>query len=231
MKRSKKYKQVEKKVDNNKLYSVEEAVKKAKEVSYTKFIGSLNIVVNINVPAKFKKDSIRGSVVLPHQTGETKKVVVVTSAQYEKSAQDAGADEVGADDLIKKIEEGYTDFDVLIATPEMMIKLAKLGKTLGPKGLMPNPKNNTVTTDVEKAVKSYKAGKLDFRMSEQGEIKSKVGKLDQDDEHLKENVNAFLNVALFETKKYGPHRIKSIFLSPTMGPSIQIDTSLVLKEI
>jgi large subunit ribosomal protein L1 len=231
MKKSKKFQKVQGKIDKLKIYSIEESIKLLKEVSYTKFVGSLDININLNIPTKFKKESIRGSVVLPHQTGQVKKVAVIASPQYQKEATDSGADEVGAEDLIKKIEEGYLGFDVLISTPDMMIKLAKLGKTLGPKGLMPNPKTNTVTTDVGKIVKSYKAGKLDYRMTERGEIKAKVGKLNQDDSQLQENTLEFLKSALNETRKFGPNRVKSVFLSPTMGPSSQIDVSQILKEI
>lgn len=228
MKRSKKYKAVVGKVDPERYYTAAEAVKLAKEVSYTNFVGSLNMIVLLNVPSKWKNDSVRGSITLPNQTGKSKTVVVVAESKDHKAA--AEADEVGGEELIKKIEGGYTDFDVLIATPEMMPKLARLGKVLGPKGLMPNPRNNTVTKDIEKVIKSYKSGKMDYKVDDQNSVKASVAKLDMTEEQLLENFTAFFEAVSNETRKYGPNRIKSVIVSPTMGPGIKLDTSSLLKE-
>lgn len=231
MKRSKSYKEATKDFDSSKFYSVEDAIVKAKELSYSKFVGSLDVIINLNVPAKHKNTSIRGSITLPYQKAESvTKVIVIAEGNDIKTAEDAGADEAGGDELLKKIEGGYTDFDVLIATPSIMPKLAKLGRVLGPKGLMPNPKNETVTVDIERVVSSYKAGKMDYKINEQGAVKAKIGKLDQSNEELMENFMVFFQAITNETKILGPNRLKSIYLGPTMGPSIKIDKTDLLKE-
>ncbi len=216
-----------------KIYSIEEAVKLAKATSYSKFDGSLDIAINLNIPAKHKNTTIRGSVVLPNQASQTSKVVAVITTEGSKEQKDAeanGADIVGADELINQIQEGKISFDVLIATPEMMPRLAKLGKDLGPKGLMPNPKNGTVTTDISKAVKSYKAGKMDSKVDEQMSVKTKVGKLSQSEVDLMDNVKALLEEVADETKQFGPNRFRNIILCATMGPAIKVDITQLLKK-
>jgi large subunit ribosomal protein L1 len=231
MKRSKKYKDASTKLLDGLAYSIDEALKLAKETSYTKFVGSMDVAFNFNVPEKLKKEPFRGSITLPHQITSTVKVAVIANGQEEADAKAAGADEVGGDELIKKIEGGYLDFDILIATPPMMVKMAKLGKILGPKGLMPNPRNETVTTEVARVITNYKKGKMDFKLDAQGGIKAKFAKADMSEDQMKENFLAFTKIAYNETKKLGPNRLKSIYLSATMGPSIKIDKNDFLKQI
>ncbi len=231
MKRSRKYKEAEKKIQKGNLYSIDEAIKLVKETSYTKFVGSVELIINFNVLEKYKNESIRGSLTLPHSTGEMKKVVVIAKGQDETTAKNAGADEVGSDELIKKIEGGYTDFDTLIATPEMMVSLSKLGKILGPKGLMPNPKNETVTTDLERVIKGYKAGKMEYRLDAQGSMKAAIGKINQTDQEIKENFEIFFKTAYSETKKLGVNRLASVLICATMGPSVKLDKNELLKEV
>lgn len=231
MKRSKKYNEASKKVLVGMSYSIDEALKAAKEVSYTKFVGGIDVAINFNVAEKYKKEPFRGSITLPHQITDSVKVAVIAMGQDEADAKAAGADEVGGEELIKKIEGGYLDFDILIATPPMMVKMAKLGKILGPKGLMPNPRNETVTADVARVISNYKKGKMDFKLDAQGGIKAKIGKTNMEVEQIKENFMAFVKIAFAETRKLGPNRVKSIFVSPTMGPSIKIDKNDFLKQV
>jgi large subunit ribosomal protein L1 len=231
MKRSKKYNEVSKKVLEGMTYSVDEALKLAKETSYSKFTGGIDVSINFNVPDKFKKDPFRGSITLPHQITSAVRVAVIAMGQDEADAKAAGADEVGGDELIKKIEGGYLDFDILISTPPMMAKMAKLGKVLGPKGLMPNPRNETVTTEVARVITNYKKGKMDFKLDAQGGIKAKFGKVDMDEVALKENFLSFVKSAYSETKKLGPNRIRSVYVCATMGPSIKIDKNDFLKVV
>lgn len=229
MKRSKKYIESTKKVSKLPFNTIEEALEAVKSASYSKFTGSVEIILNYNIPTKFKNDVVRGSLVFPNQFGESKRVAVLANAEDQKKAK--GADIVGEEDLIKNIEAGKVDFDILITTPEMMPKMAKLGKILGPRGLMPNPKNETVTKDIERVVQSYKSGKVDYRINDQGAIKTIVGKLDQTTEELKANVLEIMKITDNDTKKYGPNRYKSVYLAPTMGASVKLDMSKVLKEI
>lgn len=229
MKRSKKYIATLNKIKSTGNIGIEEAIELSKTISYSKFIGSLELIINYNIPIKFKNDVIRGSIVFPNQFGESKKVAVLANSEDQKKAK--GADIIGEDDLIKEIEAGKINFDILITTPDMMPKIAKLGKILGPRGLMPNPKNETVTKDIEKVVSSYKSGKVDYRINDQGSIKTIVGKLDQKNEDLKANLIEFLKITDNDTKKFGTNKYKSVYLSPTMGASIKLDMTKVLKEI
>lgn len=229
MHRSKKYTAVKDTLKGIQYSTLEEAISVVKKASYSKFTGSLEIIINYSIPSKFKNDVIRGSIVFPHQFGESKKIAVLTNTEEQKKAK--AADIVGEEDLIKDIESGKINFDILITTPDMMPKIAKLGKVLGPRGLMPNPKNETVTTDVEKVIKSYKSGKVDYRINDQGAIKMTVGKLDQENSDLKNNLIELIKITDNETKKFGPNRYKSVYICPTMGPSIKIDIAKVLKEI
>ncbi|MBD3362438.1 50S ribosomal protein L1 [Candidatus Dojkabacteria bacterium] len=231
MHRSKKYKESLKLIDRKKHYSVDEAIELVNKTSYSNFVGSLDLVVNFNIPSKRKNDSVRGSITLPHQMDTEKKIVVIAEKKDQKIAKEAGADEVGLDELIEKLKEGYSEFDILIATPNVMPKVASLGPVLGPKGLMPNPKNNTVTEDLEKVIKNYKAGKMNFKVDDHGSIKAKIAKLDMKKDEQKENLIAFLKKTYTETRIYGPQRLKDVILSATMGPAIKVDTSDVLKEI
>jgi large subunit ribosomal protein L1 len=229
MKRSKKYTAARKQTKTIQPTTIAEAIEAAKKSSYSKFTGSLEIIINYSIPSKFQNDVIRGSIVFPNKFGESKKVAVLANSEDQKKAK--GADIVGEDDLIKEIEAGKINFDVLITTPDMMAKMAKLGKVLGPRGLMPNPKNETVTKDIERVVASYKSGKIDYRINDQGAIKMIVGKLDQSIEELQANLMELVKVTDNDTKKFGPGRYKSVYICPTMGPSVKIDMSKVLKEI
>ncbi|MBQ6495241.1 MAG: 50S ribosomal protein L1 [Bacilli bacterium] len=213
------------KIDRTKLYDVEEAVKLVKETSNSKFDGTLEVAMNLNLDQKKADQQLRGAVVLPHGTGKSKRILVLAKGDHAKEAKEAGADFVGDIDMINKIEkENWFDFDVIIATPEMMPMLGKIGKLLGPKGLMPNPKTGTVTTEVAKAIEETKKGKVNYRTDSFGNIHGVFGKASFDEEKLVENLKAFVNVIL----KAKPSTIKGIYvkniaISSTMGPGIKID--------
>lgn len=227
MKRSKKYIEAKKSIVSSKTYPLEEASQLIKKVSYSKFDGTINISVKLSLKDKQKKDSIRGTVVLPNLLGEAPKVAVICDVSDQEKAKKAGADYVGLDDLIKKIEEGLMDFKVLIATPDVMSKVARLGKVIGKTGLMPNPKNGTVTKDVEKAIESFKSGKTNFKMVEGGLFQFKVAKVGMTEAQIVANVTAFMKSLENEIKKYGENMIKYVGISPSMGPAIYIDPSSI----
>ncbi|MCA9385475.1 50S ribosomal protein L1 [Candidatus Dojkabacteria bacterium] len=230
MKRSKNYKKAVEGIDSTKTYTVAEALELAQKTSYSKFDGSIDVIINLLIPSKKKNESVRGSLTFPHQVGtKSIKIAVITNDNDIKTAEAAGADEVGSNDLIKKIEEGYTDFDILIASPDMMPQVAKLGRSLGPKGLMPNPKNETVTADLERVIKGYKAGKVDFKVNEQGAVKGRIGKVSQTAKELEENFKAFFSTVHADTRIFGPNRLKSVYVSATMGPSFKIDKSHLVE--
>ena len=194
-KRSKKYREALEKLEKGKLYPLEEAVKLVKETSTSKFDGTVEIAVRLNLDTKKNDQQLRGAIVLPHGTGKTKKVLVLAKGDAAKAATEAGADYVGDVDMINKIEkENWFDFDVIIATPEMMPLLGKLGKILGPKGLMPNPKTGTVTMDTKKAVEDVKKGRVEYRTDSYANVHAVVGKVSFDDNKLIDNVNAFMDV-------------------------------------
>ena len=213
------------KVDRTKLYDIEEAIKLVKETSNSKFDGTLEVAMNLNLDQKKADQQLRGAVVLPNGTGKNKKILVLAKGEQAKAAEKAGADFVGDIDMINKIEkENWFDFDVIISTPEMMPMLGKIGKLLGPKGLMPNPKTGTVTTDVAKAIEETKKGKVNYRTDSFGNIHGVFGKASFEDEKLIENLKAFVNVIL----KAKPSTIKGIYvknitISSTMGPGIKLD--------
>ena len=226
-KKSKKYTEALSKIEKGKLYSLEEAVKLVKETSVSTFDGTVEIAVRLNLDTKKNDQQLRGAIVLPHGTGKTKKVLVLAKGDAAKAATDAGADYVGDVDMITKIEkENWFDFDVVIATPEMMPMLGKLGKVLGPKGLMPNPKTGTVTTDTKKAVEDVKKGRVEYRTDSYANVHALVGKVSFDDEKLVDNVKAFMDVII----KSKPQAAKGIYLkgvslASTMGPGIKVDLS------
>lgn len=226
-KKSKKYTEALSKIEKGKLYSLEEAVKLVKETSVSTFDGTVEIAVRLNLDTKKNDQQLRGAIVLPHGTGKTKKVLVLAKGDAAKAATDAGADYVGDVDMITKIEkENWFDFDVIIATPEMMPMLGKLGKVLGPKGLMPNPKTGTVTTDTKKAVEDVKKGRVEYRTDSYANVHALVGKVSFDDEKLVDNVKAFMDVII----KSKPQAAKGIYLkgvslASTMGPGIKVDLS------
>ncbi|AHI52380.1 50S ribosomal protein L1 [Spiroplasma culicicola] len=220
---SKKLQAVNAKVDKTKLYPIAEAIKLAKETSITKFDSTVEIAFNLNVDPRHADQQIRGALVLPGGTGKSQKVLVLTKTKA-KEAQEAGADFVGAEDLIQKIQkENWFEYDVIVATPEMMAELGKIGKILGPKGLMPNPKTGTVTPDVKKALDEIKKGKVEYRTDKEGNIHSILGKVSFTEDNLLKNYSAILEVI----KKAKPAAvkgtyIKNISVTTTMGPGIKV---------
>jgi len=223
MKISKRVKAVNKAVDKNKDYSIAQAIKTLQEQTKVKFVESLDCAIRLGVDPRHADQMIRGTVSLPNGTGKKVRVLVMAKAPKAKEALDAGADHAGLEDYIEKIKGGWADIDVLIATPDVMAEVGKLGKILGPKGLMPNPKSGTVTMDVEKAVKEVKAGKIEFRVDKTGIVHVSVGKLNFETDKLVENTNAFLNmiVKLKPASAKGQY-VKSIYLSSTMGPGLKV---------
>jgi len=227
MKKSKRYVANLEQVEKNKLYTAEEAIKLVKSTSNTKFDSSVEIAMNLNLDVKKADQQLRGAIVLPHGTGKTKKILVLTKGDQAKAAKEAGADYVGDLDLISKIEtENWFDYDVIIATPDMMPALGKIGKLLGPKGLMPNPKTGTVTTDVVKAVEETKKGKVNYRTDSYGNVHSVIGKVSFTEEQLVENLTTFVEtiIKIKPTTVKGSY-IKNISVSSTMGPGIKIDSN------
>ncbi len=225
---SKKQKVANDKVDAEKLYSIEEASKLIKEVNYTKFDASVDVAVRLGVDPRKANQMVRGIVTLPNGTGKDTKVLVLCTPDKEAEAKEAGADFVGMDDQIEKINKGWTDFDVVITMPSAMAKVGKLGRVLGPRGLMPNPKSGTVTMEVGKAVKEVKAGKIDFKVDKFGIIHTSVGKVSFEPKKIEENVEEFLNTInkLKPTAAKGTYMI-SVYISSTMSPGIKIDTKSI----
>lgn len=221
---SKRYAEAAKLVDRSKTYSIEEAVKLAKETSKTKFDASVEVSFRLNVDPRHADQQIRGAMVLPNGTGKTQRVCVVAQGEKEKEAQAAGADFVGGADIIEKISKGWFDFDVLVATPDMMGQLGRLGRVLGPKGLMPNPKTNTVTTKVAEVVEDIKKGMVSYRNDSYGNIHTIIGKVSFDENKLLENLD-YVVKTIYKAK---PQAVKGVFIdkisiSTTMGPGIKVD--------
>lgn len=223
-KHGKRYLEAAKKVDSTKFYSVDEAMKLAKETSYANFDATIEVAYNLSVDPKQADQQIRGALVLPNGTGKSKKVVVFAEGPQADQAKEAGADEVGSDDLVEKVQNGYLDFDVVIATPMMMAKVGRLGRILGPKGLMPNPKTGTVTMDVAKAVENQKAGQVEYRVDKQGLIHAPIGKASFDADKLAQNFDALRDVILRARPASAKGQyIKSVAVSVTFGPGIHLD--------
>lgn len=227
MKLTKKQKLIEKNLDLKKEYKIAEAVSILKQYAKAKFDESIDIAINLGVDPKHADQVVRGTVALPNGTGKSVKVLVIAKPDKQQEAVDAGAEHVGFDDYLKKIQEGWTDVDVIIATPDSMSELGKLGKILGPRGLMPNPKSGTVTPNIGQAVKEIKAGKIDFRVDKNGTIHSIIGKSSFEENKLVENINAFISmiIKLKPAAAKGTY-IKSITVSSTMGPGVKIDRNL-----
>jgi large subunit ribosomal protein L1 len=222
--RGKKYLESRGKVDRSKRYELEEGVKLLLETAYAKFDEGVDLAIRLGVDPKKPDQMVRGTVVLPHGTGKKVRVLVFAKGQKEKEASDAGADFVGAEDLIEKISKGWLEFDKAIATPDMMGLVSKLGKILGPRGLMPNPKVGTVTFDLEKAVKEIKAGKVEFKVEKAGVVHVPVGKVSFGLGQLLENTRTLLEVILrVKPPTSKGIYLRSIALSTTMGPGIKID--------
>ena len=220
----KKYTEAAKKIDRTKSYSVAEAVKLAKETNTAKFDASVEVSFKLNVDPRHADQQIRGAMVLPHGTGKTQRVCVITQGPKEQEAKDAGADFVGGTALLEDIKKGWFDFDVIVATPNMMGELGKLGRILGPKGLMPNPKTGTVTMDVAKAVEDIKKGKVEYRVDKEGNINLMIGKVSFTEEQLADNFNAIYNtIAKARPAAVKGAYIKNLVLSTTMGPGIRVE--------
>lgn len=226
---SKKRKEALAKIDSAKAYSLTDACNLVKEVTSTKFDASVDLCVRLGVDPKKANQMVRGTVALPHGTGKDLKVLVLCTPDKEEEAKAAGADYVGLDEYIDKIKGGWTDIDVIITMPAVMGKVGALGRILGPRGLMPNPKTGTVTMDVAKAVTEVKAGKIDFRVDKYGIIHSAVGKVSFDGDKIKDNAHELIQtlVKMKPSSAKGTY-IKSIYISSTMSPSIQIDTKSVI---
>jgi len=227
MKLTKKQKEVKKNVELNKDYKIAEAIALVKKFAKAKFDESVDLAVNLGVDPKHADQVVRGTVSLPHGTGKTVKVLVIAKPEKQQEAIDAGADHVGFEDYLKKIQDGWTDIDVIIAAPDTMSELGKLGKVLGPRGLMPNPKSGTVTPNIGQAVKEVKAGKIDFRVDKNGTVHSAIGKASFSEQQLVDNVTTFINmiIKLKPAAAKGTY-IKSLTVSSTMGPGIKIDRAL-----
>ncbi|HHU54218.1 MAG TPA: 50S ribosomal protein L1 [Mollicutes bacterium] len=225
MKKGKKYVEAIKMVDRTKLYSKEEAVELVKKTATAKFDESIELALNLNLDTKKAEQQLRGAVVLPHGTGITKKILVITKGEQAQVARDLGADYVGDTDMLDKIEkENWFDFDIIIATPDMMPAIGKIGKVLGPKGLMPNPKTGTVTTDVKRAIEDIKKGRVEYRTDSYGNIHVIIGKASFEDSKLLENLDAFMNLIIKSKPSVVKGKyIKNIAISSTMGPGIKID--------
>ena len=222
-KKSKQLRAALEKIDSTKAYSVEEAVALAKETNFAKFDATVEVAYNLNIDVKKADQQIRGAMVLPNGTGKTQRVCVVAQGDKEKAAKEAGADFVGGADIIEKIQKGWFDFDVLVATPDMMGQLGKLGRVLGPKGLMPNPKTGTVTMDVAKAVDEIKKGKVTYRVDKEGNINVMIGKVSFEEDKLVENFRAIYNtIAKARPTTVKGAYMKNLVLSTTMGPGIKV---------
>ena len=228
MKHSKRFNGVSKKVDAEKVYTIEEAVVKVKELATAKFTESVDIAVHLGVDPKKADQAIRGTVALPHGTGKQVRVLVLARPPRDEEARAAGAEHAGLAEYVAKIQAGWADIDVIIATPDVMGEVGKLGKVLGPRGLMPNPKRGTVTAAVAKAVKEVKAGKIEFRVDKAGIVHASVGKAAFEPKQLVENIHAFLTtiVRLKPATAKGTY-VKGIALSSTMGPGVPIDKAQI----
>ena len=225
-KKSKKMQDALKKVDSSKVYPVAEAVALAKETNIAKFDATVEVAYRLNVDPKKADQQIRGAVVLPNGTGKTQTVLVFAKGDKAKEAEAAGADFVGDDDMVQKIQNGWFDFDVVVATPDMMATVGRLGRVLGPKGLMPNPKTGTVTMDIKKAVEEIKAGKVEYRAEKSGIVHASIGKVSFDEQKLVDNFKTIqdtLTKAKPSSSK-GTY-FKSVAVTTTMGPGIKVDTS------
>jgi large subunit ribosomal protein L1 len=214
----------------DRLLTVDEAIPLARQLSFAKFDETLEVAMRLGVDPKHADQMVRGSVILPHGLGKQKKVLVVTSGEKVKEAQDAGAEEVGGEEMVDRIQKGWLDFDAVIASPDMMKSVGKLGKILGPKGLMPNPKTGTVTFDVAKAIKEIKAGKVEFRVDKTGIIHAPLGKVSFDVDRLIENTKVFIDAVIRAKPRTSKGRyLRSVTLSSTMGPGLRIDTNSLDK--
>ncbi len=225
-KRGKKYQEATKLVDRNKTYNIGEAVALLKKASTANFDETVEVAFRLGVDPKKADENIRGAVVLPNGTGKTQRVLVFAKGEKIKEAEAAGADYIGDQDVVNKINEGWFDFDVIVATPDMMAEVGKLGRVLGPKGLMPNPKTGTVTFEVEKAVNEIKAGKVEYRVDKSSNLHVPIGKISFEDEKLVENFDTIIDTILkVKPQSSKGTYLKNVVVTSTMGPGIKIDAS------
>jgi len=225
-KKSKKFQDATKKVDSTKAYSVEEAVALAKEVDFAKFDATVEVAYRLGIDTRKNDQQIRGAVVLPNGTGKTQRVLVFAKGEKAKEAEAAGADYVGDADMVQKIQGGWFEFDVVVATPDMMGEVGRLGRVLGPKGLMPNPKTGTVTMDVTKAIEEIKAGKVTYRADKAGNIHVPIGKVSFDDAKLMENFRTIHDVILKAKPATAKGQyVKNVSVTTTFGPGVKVDAS------
>lgn len=227
-KRGKKYQEQAKVVDRSKAYDIDEAVSLVKKIASAGFDESVDVAVRLGVDTRKNDQQVRGAVVLPNGTGKTQRVLVFAKGEKAKEAEAAGADYVGEAEYVEKISGGWFDFDVVVATPDMMAQVGRLGRVLGPKGLMPNPKTGTVTFDVDKAVKEIKAGKVEYRAQKDGNVHVPIGKVSFEDEKLVENFKVLIDtlVKVKPAAAKGTY-LKNIAISSTMGPGVKISTASV----
>ena len=229
----KKFQEAAKKIDREKRYALEEAIKIVADNKLAKFDETVEVAVRLGVDPRQADQNVRGTVVLPHGTGKAERVLVIAKGEKEREAKDAGADFVGGDEIVKKIqEENWLDFDRVIATPDMMGQVGRIGKILGPRGLMPNPKVGTVTFDVAKAVNEVKAGKVDYRVDKAGVVHARIGKLSFGEQKLLDNAHALLS-AIIKAKPASAkgNYVRSVALSSTMGPGVRVDTASAAKTV
>ena len=225
--RGKKYQAARQQVPNRP-HKIEEAVPLLQKVKYTKFDETVEMAVRLGVDPKHSDQLVRGTVVLPHGLGKSKKVLVIANAEKQREAKEAGADEIGGEELVERINGGWMDFDAVVATPDMMRAVGRLGKVLGPRGLMPNPKTGTVTLDVTKAVQEIKAGKVEFRVDKAGIVHAPIGKISFAAERLVANAHALMdNIVKAKPAAAKGKYLKTVTMSSTMGPGVDIDTSHV----
>lgn len=227
---SKRYRNCLKLIDKDKQYRIDEALSLLKKMDHAKFDESVELSISLNIDPDKTEDVVRGTVILPHGTGKALRIAVFCKGEAEKQAREAGADFVGAAELVDKVAKGWCDFDVAVATPDLMREVSRLGKILGPKGLMPNPKAGTVTQDITKAVKEIKSGKIEFRQDKSGQIHISIGRLSFEQDKLKQNASSLLE-AISHTKAASSHGnlIKNVTVSSTMSPGIKLNLEDVLK--
>jgi large subunit ribosomal protein L1 len=225
--RGREYKEAAKAVEHGKHYPPDEAVRLVKAASTSKFDGSIEAHLRLGVDPRHADQMVRGSVVLPHGTGKKRRVLVFAQAEKAREATEAGADHVGGEELAKRIQEGWLDFDVTLATPDMMGMVGRLGKILGPRGLMPNPRAGTVTFDIAKAVKDIQGGRIEYRVDKTGIIHTNIGKASYTESQLRENFAALMEaVVRAKPASAKGQYLRSVYLAPTMGPSVQVDPAL-----
>lgn len=229
-KKSKNYLAALEKVDRTKEYDATEAIELIKELDYAKFDASVDVAYRLNVDPKKADQQIRGALVLPNGTGKTQTVIVFARGEKAREAEAAGADFVGDTDLVERVQGGWMDFDVVVATPDMMAEVGRLGRVLGPKGLMPNPKTGTVTMDVTKAIENIKAGQVTYRVDKAGNVHVPIGKVSFDEQKLKENFQAIHNIIVkAKPASAKGNYIKTVALSSTFGPGVKVDFGTIAK--